>query len=297
VPAFARLTTAGASSLAVAAVTAAFGAAAAAAVLAARRELRRLVERPQALRLAAVGLLGTALAYVLFFEGARRTSATTTVLCLQSEPVYALLASWAFLGHRLTLRRVGAALLLASGIALAVGTSGRADPVGVAALLATPVCWQLSHLVVLRGLAGVAPTVLTGARYLWGGLFLALYWLLRGGDAAAELPASGLPLLALQGVLLYYVGTLLWYQTIARLDLARATAIVVPAIPILSTAASFALLGEIPTPRQWAGLVLAAAGVAAFVRAPHAVEESERVPSPTAPLAVPGDPTSGGNAA
>jgi drug/metabolite transporter (DMT)-like permease len=69
-------------------------------------------------------------------------------------------------------------------------------------------------------------------------------------------------------VLLYYVGTLLWYQTIARLDLARATAIVVPTIPILSTAASFALVGELPTPRQWAGLALVAAGVAVFVRAP-----------------------------
>jgi drug/metabolite transporter (DMT)-like permease len=268
VPAVARLTTAGAPSLYVAVFTAASGAAAAAAVLAVRRELSVLADPSHAALLASVGLLGTALAYALFFEGARRTSATTTVLCLQSEPIYSLLASWLFLGHRLTLRRTGAALVLAAGILLAVGTGARADALGVALLLATPLCWQASHLLVLRGLAGVAPTVLTGARYLWGGLVLALYWLLKGAEAPRDPSPGALALLGLQGVLLYYVGTLLWYQTIARLDLARATAIVVPTIPILSTAASFALVGELPTPRQWAGLALVAAGVAAFVRAP-----------------------------
>ena len=89
---------------------------------------------------------------------------------------------------------------------------------------------------------------------------------LAGDRRRATLPASSalaslLPLLAVQGCVLGYVGTLFWYQAITRLDLARTTAIVVPAIPLLSFAASFLLLGEVASPRQWLGLLLTAAGI------------------------------------
>jgi len=300
VPAFAKLTTEGAAPLFVAAATTLFAGAAAAVLMGLRGELHHLVARRHGPRLAAIGLLGTALAFVLFFEGARRTTAIDTVLCLQVEPVYSLLVAWLFLGHRLTWRRVGAAAVLLAGIALALGEGGLTDPVGVALLLATPVCWQVSHLIVLRGLVGVPPPVLTGARYVYGGLIVGLYWLAGGGEtgiADPETLPSRLALLALQGVGLSYVGTLLWYQAIARLDLARATAIVVPSIPLLSILASFTLLGELPTPVQWAGLALIATGVAAFVTAPHAVETRERIPAPSAPLAAPADPATGGDQA
>jgi drug/metabolite transporter (DMT)-like permease len=161
-------------------------------------------------------------------------------------------------------------------------------------LLITPLCWQFSHLIVLRGLVGISPSVLTGARYIDGGLLLVVLWVAGGGLASLP-PAHELiavmPLLALQGVILSYGGTLLWYQAITRLDLARSTAIVVPSIPLLSLAASFVLLGEVPSASQWIGLLLTAAGVLVFVTAPHAVEERERVPTATAPIAVPGEKT------
>jgi drug/metabolite transporter (DMT)-like permease len=300
VPAVAKLTTTGADPLFVAAATTAFGALAAGAVLAARGELGWLARRREGPRLALVGLLGTTLAYLLFFEGSRRASAIDTALCLQSEPLYSLVFAWIFLGHRPTLRRVGAVAVLALGIFLAVGAGlgAGSEPLGVALLLVTPLCWQTSHLVVLRGLAGVPPPVLTGARYLVGGPLVAALWLARGADTGlggepGEL-ARRLPLLAVQGVVLYYAGTLVWYQALSRLDLARTTAIVVPSIPVLSIAVSFALLGEVPTPRQWAGLALTAGGVLAFVTAPHAVAARERVPTATAPIAVAGAPAGEG---
>ena len=50
----------------------------------------------------------------------------------------------------------------------------------------------------------------------------------------------------------------------------RTPAIVVPSIPVLSFAASFLLLGEVASARQWLGLLLTAAGILTFVTAPHA---------------------------
>jgi drug/metabolite transporter (DMT)-like permease len=136
----------------------------------------------------------------------------------------------------------------------------------------------------------VEPRTLTGARYLFGGAILAVVWAVGGGPGRLP-PAPDLarmaPLLAVQGVGLSFVGTLLWYGTIARLDLARATSIVVPSVPLLSLGASFLLLGEVAVARQWVGLLLTAGGVLAFVTAPDAHEPSARVPTATAPIAVP----------
>jgi drug/metabolite transporter (DMT)-like permease len=287
VPAFAKLTTVRASALFVAAVTTVFAGAFAALVLGLRGQLGLLLKRESRRLLVVVGALGTAAAYLLFFEGARRSTAIETVLCLQIEPAYSLVAAWVFLAHRPSLRRMAAMAVLLLGIALAVGAQGLTSSVGVWLLLATPLCWQASHLIVLRGLTDVAPEILTGARYIYGGLLLALSWLVSGEDLppVAQLGPL-LPLLAIQGVLLSYAGTLLWYQAITRLDLARTTAIVVPSIPILSLVASFVLLGEVPTSQQWAGLVLTAVGILAFVTAPHVTASRERVPAVTAPIAV-----------
>jgi drug/metabolite transporter (DMT)-like permease len=156
------------------------------------------------------------------------------------------------------------------GIALAVGARELTNSTGVWMLLATPVCWQVSHLVVLRRLRGVSAVGLTGARYVYGGIFLGVFWLATAsiGNLPPVADAAYLmALLAIQGVILSYGGTWFWYQSILRLDLARATAIVVPSIPILSLLASFVLLGEVPTYWQWAGLTLVASGVITFVTA------------------------------
>jgi drug/metabolite transporter (DMT)-like permease len=273
VPGLAKLTTGRGDALFVAAASSACAALAAALLLGARGEIARLVQPGRTARLIAIGALGTAAAQLCFYFGASRTSAIVATLCLQIEPAYALLLTWLVLGHRPTRRRVGATVLLLAGIVLALAGGTFEAGSGVWLLLATPLCWQLSHLIVLRGLAGVPAAVLSGARYVYGGAVLVLLWALLGG--AATLPATGellrlTPLLLIQGAVLGFAGTLLWYQAIARLDLTRATAIVVPLIPVLSLAASFLLVGEVATPRQWLGLGLTAFGILAFVTGPQA---------------------------
>jgi drug/metabolite transporter (DMT)-like permease len=210
---------------------------------------------------------------VLFFEGVSRSSAIETALCLQIEPVYSLLFARIFLGHPITARRVIGVTLLVAGIALAVGVEGFRGSPGVWLLLATPIAWQTSHLLTLKRLAGLAPPQLTGARYVFGGILLCLYWALRAGPETippADVLAPLIPVLVLQGLITFYVGTALWYGALQRLDLARTTAIVVPSIPILSLGASFLLLGEVASPREWAGLALCVGGVLVFITAPHA---------------------------
>lgn len=269
----AKLNTGMADASFVAAAVVLFGALAAAAQLAVRGELGFLLRRDVVRGLVAIGFLGTAVAFLLYFEGSERSTAIETTLCVQIEPAYALLLSWVALGHTPTLARVIATAAILAGIAIAIGLEQAQGSAGVWLLLSTPLAWQLSHLVVLRTLRGVPPHVLAAARYLYGGAFLVAAWIARGG--LTRIPDASLwphlvPTLALQGVVLGWGGTLLWYNAIRRLDLARATSIVVPSIPLLSFGASFVLLGEVASAREWVGLALTAAGVVAYLRSERA---------------------------
>jgi drug/metabolite transporter (DMT)-like permease len=264
----ARLTTERGDPLFVAAATTLLAGVAALAVLGWRGQLRALVRGRAALGLVVVAALGTTLPFLMFFVGTARTSAIDAVVCLQTEPIYSLLLAWLVLGHPLTTRRVVSAAVLLAGVGLAVGRDISADLPGLGLLLATPLSWQLSHLIVLRRLPAVPPELLTGARYVWGGLLLAPVAALLAAEPlvpdAASLRAQ-LPVLVLQGVGLSYLGTMLWYQAISRLDLARATAIVVPSIPLLALGASFLIVGEVPTLQQLLGMLITAVGVLSFV--------------------------------
>ena len=71
----------------------------------------------------------------------------------------------------------------------------------------------------------------------------------------------------MQGVLISYGGTLAWYASIKRLDLARTTAIVVPSAPLLSLVVSYCVLDEVVSPRQMLGFVVTTAGVLVFALA------------------------------
>jgi drug/metabolite transporter (DMT)-like permease len=267
-PGLAKLTTGGADSSFAAAATIASAAVASLAYAAARGELPRAWSGALVLRLAALGAIGTALPMLLYFEGTKRGSATLAALCQQAEPVYSLALAWLVLGHRPTPGRWLAMALIAGGIGLALGAGEVASPSGAALLLAAPISWQLSHLIALRGLEGTPVSVLTAARYGFGALWIAASWLLRAEAPplpAAEALRALLPVLLLQGIVTYWLGTLLWYETITRLDLARATAIIVPSVPLLAIGASFLVVGEVPSLPQLGGFALAAAGVTTFV--------------------------------
>ena len=276
VPAVAKLTTAYASGLTIALFTSAFAGAVSVALLAPRGELALLYPRKDLATLVAIGALGTALAFLLYYSGAKRVSAIETALCVQTEPIYALIGTYFVLGYPASKRRVFAVAAIAGGIALAIGTRPVSGWLGLGLLLATPLAWQSSHWIALRRLHEFNPLQLSAARYVYGTLVLLPIWLAVAGPD--ELPARAqlagfLPGVALQGAVLSYGGTLGWYAAVKRLDLTRATAIVVPSAPIVSLAVSYLVLGEEPSIRQVIGFGMTAAGVLVFALAPSVTRD------------------------
>jgi drug/metabolite transporter (DMT)-like permease len=276
VPTVAKLTTSTASGLTIAVFTSAFAGCVAVAVLAARGQLALLAPRRDFATLVAIGALGTALAFLLYYSGAKRVSAIETALCVQTEPIYSLIGAYFVLGYPASKRRIFAVAAIAAGIALAIGSAPVSGWLGLGFLLATPLAWQTSHWIALRRLREFNPMQLSAARYVYGTLVLLPIWLAVVGPEA--LPARGelagfLPGVALQGMVLSFGGTLAWYAAVKQLDLTRATAIVVPSAPIVSLVVSYLVLGEEPSLRQVIGFGMTAAGVLTFVLAPSVTRE------------------------
>jgi drug/metabolite transporter (DMT)-like permease len=276
VPAVAKLTTAHADGLTIALFTSALAGMVVLALLAARGEIELLLRRSDFRVLVAIGALGTALAFLLYYSGAKRVSAIETALCVQTEPIYSLIGTRFLLGYRTPKRRIFAVVAIAAGIALAIGVAPVSGWLGLGLLLATPLAWQSSHWVALAKLEKFDPLQLSAARYVYGSLVLLPIWLALDGPGALP-PLSDfrsfLPVVALQGMVLSFGRTLAWYAAVKRLDLARTTAIVVPSAPIVSLVVSYLVLGEQVTPRQAAGFLLTAAGVLTFALAPSVTRD------------------------
>src|SRR6185369_15406484 len=98
---------------------------------------------------------------------------------------------------------------------------------GILIMLA-PLGWQLSHLLALRVMPVTGAYAMTAARYVYGGAGLVLIQLLFGKSPLSSLGHQGAAMALFQGIVLFFCGTLFWYETIRRLELARATAIVAP---------------------------------------------------------------------
>ena len=244
---------------------------AALALLAARGELRWLVER--AARLASAGDRGAghrrgASAASTSAPAARRRSSPRSA-CRSSRPTRCC-SPWLVLGHRPTPRRVLGDRRAARRHRARRRRQRHRDlarrlvPARHAALLAgRRTWWCCAAWSACRRSCSPAPATSTAA------LLLAVLWLVVEGPAALPAPATLLVAGAAAGAAgaacSATAARCSGISAIARIDLARATAIVVPSIPLLSLAASFVLLGEVATRAQWAGMGLTAAGMLVFV--------------------------------
>ncbi len=276
VPAAAKLTTALADGLTIALFTSFFGGVTVLALLAARGRLALLWPRRDLWTLVAIGALGTGVAFLLFYSGAKRVTAIETALCVQTETIYSLIGTRFVLGYPVSKRRIAAVTAIGAGILLAIGTQPVSGWLGLGLLLATPLAWQASHWLALKRLTVFDPLQLSAARYVYGTAVLLALWLATDGPSA--LPARAnlggfLPGVALQGAVLSFGGTLAWYGAVKRLDLTRTTALVVPSAPIVSLVVSFLVLGEQPSLREVCGFLIASAGVLTFALSPSVTRD------------------------
>jgi len=216
----------------------------------------------QLARLCALGVLGNTLYQLCYIEGMARTRAGNAALIMAAVPVLTAVASHAMGHERLRWRDVAGLGLSTAGIAALVAGSGadvglRGSAWGDVLMLLAVVFWT-AYTIFAKPLVDELGATATTAWTMGLGAIpllaicvpsaLAQHW-------SAVTPAAwlGTVFSSLGALVLAY---LIWYRGVARLGATR-TAFYSNFTPVVTLAAAWPLLGEVPTGWQ----ILGAAGI------------------------------------
>lgn len=211
--------------------------------------------------LAYVGIVGGGLAFVLFFNGLARTTATPAAFLHDTLVIWVLLLAGPFLHERVAMRNIAAIALLVGGeVALSEGIGHLAWGSGTSLVLAATLLWAVEVVVAKRLLSGIAPATVSLVRMGVGSAALLVYLAATGSlGALFALNRGQVGWVLFTGLLLAgYVGT--WMTALSRARAIDVTSILVASA--LITAALQALAGTQPLAPEWLGLLLIAAGTA-----------------------------------
>ncbi len=189
------------------------------------------------------------------------TTPANAAVTAQVEVIYSGILSMWLLGERPSAAQTIASALVIAGTGLIMAhdlSSPRWR--GDLMILATPWMYQVSHIFSKKLPPGIDPVEISGARALYSLLALAPFcaWALFHGAAWSVAPAA-LGALLLQGGLQSSLNFVLWYAAIQRMDLAKATAVLL-SYPALTMLFSWLLGRESVAALQVLGLSVTLAG-------------------------------------
>jgi drug/metabolite transporter (DMT)-like permease len=199
--------------------------------------------------IAFVGVVNSALPFVLFSIAALAINAGLSSIFNATAPLWGALIAWFWLGDRLTRARVaGLALGFAGVLWLAWDTAsfrpgehGVSAAVAIAACLGATLCYGFAANYTKRRLSGVAPLAVATGSQLAATLALALpalwWWPATVPSATAWASVAGLALLCTA------VAYLLYFRLIDRLGAARAITVTF-LLPVFGSAWGAIFLGE-----------------------------------------------------
>jgi drug/metabolite transporter (DMT)-like permease len=218
-------------------------------------------------------LLGGGMGMVAF--GEQTVPSGITALLIALMPVWVAILGRAFLGERLPPVAVVGIVVGFVGVAILIGPSafggsGALDPLGLAALIVSPIAWSsgslfASHRATLPNL----PLVSTGAQMICGGLILAIMSLVSGElrdfrlDAISTESLVALTYLTVVGSLIAFTAYG-WLLRVAPLPLVATYAYVNPVVAVILGAA---ILSEPIEPRTLVAGAVIIAAVALIVTA------------------------------
>lgn len=203
----------------------------------------RRVLWPHRWRLAGVGLLNSALPFVLFAWGAERAPAAIGAITNSMAALFAVLVAWSMFGERIGGRRAIGLLAGFAGVVVLVGgkTAGMDFTAAAIAGVGAALCYGVSGNLVKKWFAGLPP-VATAAATLWWSTVLLLPLAVLNWPPVNPSTSAWLSAIVL-GMVCTGIAYAMYFRLISRLGPTRA-ATVTYLVPLFAVAWAWAVLGE-----------------------------------------------------
>jgi len=229
-------------------------------------EVLSLTKR-QLLRLLAIGFIGGAVPFALFFTGLQQTSAINAGLIHKTLFVWVLLIAIPMLKEKLAWQQwVGIAAIFGANLFVG-GFNGFQFNIGEFMILGATVFWAIENIIAKKALENISSVVVAAARMSFGAMFLILFLALRGAPMAmgAVLDLSGAQWgwTLLTSVLLFGYVTL-WYTALKNAPATYVAALLVPATLVTNVLSAVFITGSLAIP-QIASAILLITGVVLMI--------------------------------
>lgn len=204
--------------------------------------------------------------YVLFFIGTGKTSGLNSALLQLSELIFALVLSY-FIGERNDVfKYLGAGGILIGSIILMYHGSFKLN-IGDVLLFLGAASFPVGNFYAKKALNILSPAVILFIRYLFGGFFILLMSLIfENYSDFNKIFFSYWEFFVLYGLVVMTLSTFLWYQSLKRLDISKATSLNM-LFPFFSVLILIAL-GEKITSLQFIGIVIIFLGAYFAIKRP-----------------------------
>jgi len=227
-----------------------------------KKQLSKL-KNIQALKyILAVTLFVIIIPSIFIFIGTSKTSGSNTTILLQTEILFAFLICGIFVGEKITLQKIGGAVMVVIG-AVAILYNGTLHINGGDLLIiAGTFFFPIGNIYAKKALKLTTPAVILFVRSFLGGMILVFISLLFE-NYQASFPGyfmDNFKFILLNGALIYGLSRLFFYEGLKRLDISKATSLAM-SYPAFSLFYSYIFLKEIPTSYQWIGFIIIFFGI------------------------------------
>ncbi len=218
-------------------------------------------------KLAIIGLINSAIPFLLFAWAAQRSPAAIGAICNAMTVLFAALVGFLFFGEKIGARRAIALLVGFAGVVVLATSKAGGLSVGMAVIAGSTAAllYGVGVNLVRRHLAGIPPAVAAAATLGCAALLLVPFALTHWPDHAIAPIAWGSAIAI--GVICTGYAFLLYYRLIQRIGPARA-ATVTYLVPLFGAAFAWLFLGEPVTPAMLGAGILILGSVAFSQRAP-----------------------------
>jgi len=229
------------------------------------REIKQIkkLNRKDWLLLAAIGLFGGAVPFLLFFKGLTLTAAANGSFIQKTMFVYVAFFAAAILREKINFKiySVGAVLLL--GNLLLLKSLPASLHAGDYLILAATLFWAFEYTISKYALKTISPKIVALGRMGIGSFFILIFLVFTGNiSSAAQLSVAQIPWILIASFLLIgYVLT--WYTGLKSIKVTTATVILLLGSPITTTLTLFS--GKSLTANQFIGIAIIATGIIAVL--------------------------------
>ena len=200
---------------------------------------------------------------ILIFVGSSKTSGINTSILLQSEIFFTFVICGIFTNESITFRKILGAILMAAGAFFILFNGTFSINSGDLLIIAGTLFYPIGNIIAKKALTFSTPSVILFIRSLLGGIILLFisYLFEKWSLSIEQIISSNYLFILANGVLIYAVSKVLWYESIKRIDISKAVLISIGVYPAISLFFAFLFLGEVPTIFQAAGLIVILLGI------------------------------------